>query len=224
MRIGIIGAGKVGGTLARLFDWAGHEVILSNRRGPQSLESLIADIDGKARAASPEEATACSDLVFLAVPWKERFQLPHSSHFVGKTVVDAMNPSPNWGQVDDPRGQPSTVLVQEQLRPASIVKAFNAIYHRDLAEHWDKNSEEAYRQVIFFSGDDQKSKAIVSSLITEIGFAPGDLGSLRDSKALQQPGKKFFNRILSFGEFSILRSASYKRAEPCFVSGKFGLA
>ncbi len=204
MRIGIIGAGKVGGTLARLFDWAGHDVTISNRRGPESLRPLVASIDGRARAASSEEVIAASSIVFLAVPWTERFQLPDHTHFADKIVVDAMNPFADGTQVENLGGRPSTTLVQQQLRPASIVKAFNTIHYRELAEHWDKNSEEAYRQVIFFSGDNPASKSIVSGLIRDIGFAPVDLGSLKESKALQQPGKRFFNRILSLGEFSLL--------------------
>ncbi len=92
MRIGIIGSGNIGGTAARLFAKAGHEVAVSNSRGPESLKSLVASIGGKARAAPVEEAVAFGDVVLLALPWRNRKELPEAEHFEGKIVIDATNP------------------------------------------------------------------------------------------------------------------------------------
>ena len=81
MKIGIIGSGNIGGTAARLFAKAGHDVAVSNSRGPESLSSLAASIGGKARAATVEEAVAFGDVVLLALPWRDRqsFLPPGSS-------------------------------------------------------------------------------------------------------------------------------------------------
>ncbi len=87
MKIGIIGSGNIGGTAARLFAKAGHDVAVSNSRGPESLKSLVASIGGKARAATVEEAVKFGDVVLLALPWQDRHELPPAELFAGKIVA-----------------------------------------------------------------------------------------------------------------------------------------
>ena len=91
MRIGIIGAGHIGGTAATLFARAGHEVAVSNSRGPDSLAPLITSIGRSAHADSPEGAAKFGDPILLAIPWRRMDRLPPRDVFSGKIVIDAMN-------------------------------------------------------------------------------------------------------------------------------------
>ena len=86
MRIGIIGAGHIGATAARLFVRAGHEVAVSNSRGPESLRELVAELGERARAASVEEAARFGEVVLLAVPWRTPEALPPPEAVRGKVV------------------------------------------------------------------------------------------------------------------------------------------
>jgi len=89
MNIGIIGAGKIGGTAARLFVDAGHDVAISNSRGPETLRDLVAELGPRAHAATPEEATHFGDVVLLAIPLKDLMTLP-ADDLRGKIAIDAM--------------------------------------------------------------------------------------------------------------------------------------
>src|SRR5438034_1030502 len=90
MNIGIIGAGKIGATAARLFVDAGHEVAISNSRGPETMRELVAALGPKARAATPAEAARFGEVVLLAIPLKDYITLPVTD-LRGKIVIDAMN-------------------------------------------------------------------------------------------------------------------------------------
>ena len=92
MKIGIVGSGNIGGTAARLFVNAGHEVAIANSRGPETLEDLVAELGDRARAATPEQAVDFGEAVLLAIPWRLREQLPDAQLFEGKVTIDAMNP------------------------------------------------------------------------------------------------------------------------------------
>src|SRR5436190_21594600 len=94
MNIGIIGAGKIGGTTARLFGDAGHSVAISSSRGPETLRDLVAELGPNARAATAEEAARFGEVVLLAIPLKDYTTLPAES-LRGKIVIDAMNYYPN---------------------------------------------------------------------------------------------------------------------------------
>jgi predicted dinucleotide-binding enzyme len=201
MKIGIIGSGHIGEAAARLFIDAGHEVAISNSRGPETLRELVAELGPNARAATPEEAARFGEVVLLAVPLKAYTSLP-AAELRGKIAVDAMNYYPDrdghWAQLD--RGQTtSSEMVAEHLAGARVVKAFNTIWFEHLKRKSNKTVPVDERRVIFVSGDDAEAKAVVSRLIEEIGFGPYDLGSLRDSRD-QQPGAAAYNRDVTVAE------------------------
>src|SRR5690348_11648046 len=91
MKIGILGAGKIGATAARLLIQAGHEAAVSNSRWPQSLQSLVQELGPKAHAMTIAETARSGEVVLLAVPWRNTEVLP-AELLRGKTVIDAMNP------------------------------------------------------------------------------------------------------------------------------------
>ncbi|HEV7921853.1 MAG TPA: NAD(P)-binding domain-containing protein [Thermoanaerobaculia bacterium] len=196
MKIGIIGAGHIGGTTAKLFVDAGHEVAIANSRGPATLTELVAELGPRAHAAAIEEAAQFGDLVLVAIPFKDYPSLPDLR---GKIVVDAMNYYPNRdGQFEslDSGAATSSQLLASHLGGARVVKAFNTIWFEHLKTQGRKDAPVDERRVIFVSGDDAEAKRTVSELIESIGFGPYDLGSLAASQE-QQPGAAVYNNDLT---------------------------
>ncbi len=192
MRIGIIGSGRIGGTLAGLFARAGNEVAIANSRGPDTLQELVETVGEVARALPVEEAVAFGDMVVLAIPWRRRDELPPGALFAGKVVVDAMNPYGAGGLIDV-KPSTSSEEVARLMPEARLVKAFNTIHFQRLAENGRPGAPLEEREVIFLAGDDEKAKRVVSDLIKEIGFAPCDTGTLAEGGRRQQPGSPIYN-------------------------------
>jgi predicted dinucleotide-binding enzyme len=211
VKIGIIGSGNIGGTAARLFAKAGHDVAVSNSRGPESLSSLAASIGSKARAATVEEAVAFGDVVLLALPWRDRQELPPAGLFAGKIVIDATNPYTPDGKIDDLGASSSSEELARQLPGARLVKAFNTIYFKHLASRGRTDLPLPERHVIFLAGDDAEAKAAVSRLIEEIGFAPMDTGSLAEGGRRQQPGSDIYNQPMTAADAQKILSAGFPR-------------
>jgi 8-hydroxy-5-deazaflavin:NADPH oxidoreductase len=197
MKIGIIGAGHIGLNAARLFVRAGHEVALSNSRGPESLRSAVEELGPKARATSVDDAASWGDVVLLAIPWRAPEALPRPESVAGKIVIDAMNPYNPDLSIQDLGDSTSSEEVQKRLPGARLVKAFNTIYFKHLAEEGRTDLPVDERRAIFVAGDDSEAKATVSRLIEEIGFAPVDTGSLREGGRRQQPGTDIYNRQIN---------------------------
>lgn len=201
MHIGIIGAGHIGATAARLFIDAGHEVAISNSRGPETLAHVVAELGAKARAATVEDAARFGEVVLLAIPLKDYTTLPAEA-LRGKIVVDALNYYPNrdgnFPELDS-GGMTSSEMVARHLPGARLVKAFNTIWFEHLARRGKKEAPVEERRVIPLSGDDAEANRVVARLIEEIGFGPYELGSLRDS-ARQQPDAPIYNRDVTLAE------------------------
>ena len=207
MKIGIIGAGNIGATTARLFAAAGHDVAVSNSRGPASLEPLVKEIGPHARAMDVDGAAGFGDVVLLAVPWRRPDALPSPQAVAGKIVIDAMNPYAWWGGQIDLGTSTSSEETRTRLPGARIVKAFNTIWFKHLAANGRKDLPVAQRHAIFVSGDDEGAKKVVMTLIEDIGFGPVDLGGLVEGGARQQPGATVYNRPMTAAEASELAAA-----------------
>jgi predicted dinucleotide-binding enzyme len=199
MRIGIIGSGHIGGTAARLFAAAGHEVALAHASGPESLRDQVADMGPRARAVTVEEAAGFGEVVLLAIPWRSRGDLP-ADRLRGKIVADAMNAFRPEGGLYDLAGSSASEEVAKALPGVRLVKAFNTLPARDLAARGAPDRPIDERTAIFVAGDDQDAKAVVAGLVDEIGFTPIDTGSLREGGRLQQAGGPLFARILTGAE------------------------
>ncbi|MFK4868278.1 NADPH-dependent F420 reductase [Streptomyces sp. CSMPJR101] len=188
MKIGMLGAGTIAQAIARHAVRHGHEVVLSNSRGPGSLAPLVQDLGPLASAATPAEA-ATADLVVLAVGWPQipdvAAQLPSLD---GTVVIDATNqfatlhPRPTVADLGEITG---SEYVASLLPGARVVKAFNSLFARYIAAD---PRHEAGRQVLFLAGDDADAKDTVVRLTSEFGFAPVDVGSLREGGRLLQLG------------------------------------
>jgi hypothetical protein len=196
MRIGIIGSGNIGGTLARLWGKAGHEVAISNSRGPESLAGLVSEIGPNARAETVEGAAQFGEAIVLAIPFGKYDVLP-AAPMAGKIVMDAMNYAARRDGQMDMGGLTDTELVARHLPGARVVKAFNTIPARLLAEGGRPNLPVAEREVIYIAGDDADAKAVTARLIEELGFAPVDAGTLREGSPKLQLGTPAFTRPMT---------------------------
>jgi 8-hydroxy-5-deazaflavin:NADPH oxidoreductase len=193
IKIGVIGAGRLGGTAARVFSWTGYPVAVANSRGPQSVDSSAAQFAPDVRVVTSEEAAEFGDVVLLAIPFREYRSLPTAA-LSGKIVVDAMNYVPQRDGEIDFGGLGSSELVARHLPGARVVKAFNTMHFETLGAAGNPGVEPAERLVIFVAGDDEEAKATVARLIEQIGFTPMDTGSLREGGRRQEPGSPLFNR------------------------------
>lgn len=180
--IGIIGAGNIGKTVAAHLIKSGYLVKISNSRSPETLKETIALLKNAAIAVTTAEA-ARADMVVLALPWAQVKTLTNTTDWKDRIVIDATNHFTPDFQVEDLGGRASSEVVQDYLPGARLVKAFNTLYFKILEAN--PVVENGHR-VLFVSGDDNEAKAAVKEVITEIGFAPVDLGSLSVGSKLQQ--------------------------------------
>lgn len=187
MTIGIIGSGAIGTAFARTLARAGIEAVISNSRGPDSLQDLVRDLGPTIKAGTREEA-AQADIVFVAVNWtKLPAAMAGLPDWKGRIVIDANNAieAPLFKPVEL-GGRASSEVFADLVPGARVVKAFNHLRAEVLAT--DPRSDGG-RRVLFYSGNDAAAKAEVAALIERLGFAGIDLGSLAvGGKLAQFPG------------------------------------
>jgi hypothetical protein len=197
MNIGILGAGNIGATAAKLFSKAGHQVRIANSRGPKTLEATAGELGEHVRAATPEDAVAFGDIVLIAVPWSQKEDaIPDAGPYDDKIVIDAMNPYTEDFELEDLGNRSSSEITKTLVPGARLVKAFNTIHFRRLGTE-GKPRGAAGRIAIFVAGDDADAKATVATLIDEIGFDAIDTGSLASGGRKQQPGTPIYNVALT---------------------------
>jgi len=193
MRIGIIGAGQIGGALTGRFSALGHEVFVANSRGPETLAGLAAETG--AHAVTVADAARAGEVVVVTIPEGKVRELPKDL-FAGVpdrvVVVDTGNyyPRERDGRIDEiEAGMPESRWVERQLgRP--VVKAFNNIYARHLLERGRPKGSPG-RIALPVAGDDSRAKETVLRLIDELGFDGVDAGDL-DESWRQQPGSPVY--------------------------------
>jgi 8-hydroxy-5-deazaflavin:NADPH oxidoreductase len=185
--IGFIGSGNIGGTVARLAVAAGHHVVLSNSRGPETLADLVADLGVHARAGTPEEAAAAGDIVVVSIPLQAYRQVPVEP-LRGKVVIDTNNYYPQRdGHIAELDAESTTAseLLQAHLPESRVVKAFNNINYLMLSE-LARPSGHAERSVLAVAGDDDEAKATVARFLDDIGYDAHDVGPLAEGWRYQR--------------------------------------
>jgi predicted dinucleotide-binding enzyme len=195
MKIGMIGAGQIGGTLARRLTALGHEVSVANSRGPETLAGLAAETG--ATAVSARDAVRGADLVVVTIPQRNVPSLPEGLFADTNdrvVVVDTGNyyPRERDGRIEAiEAGVPESRWVERQLgRP--VVKVFNNIYARHLLER-GRPAGTPGRIALPVAGDDDAAKAVVLRLVDELGFDGVDAGGL-DESWRQQPGTPVYTK------------------------------
>jgi predicted dinucleotide-binding enzyme len=183
VRIGVIGAGRIGGGAARLLVRAGHEALISFSRDADRLQAQADEIG--ARAGTPAEAAAFGDVVILAVPWPLIDEAgAQAGSLDGKIVIDTTNPFGRGGW-EIPEGRTSTQVNQERLPGAKVVKSFNTLTAAFQQEAAGRTGPE--RVAMFLAGDDADAKAVVAGLVADAGFDPVDAGTAAQSTILEAP-------------------------------------
>jgi 8-hydroxy-5-deazaflavin:NADPH oxidoreductase len=183
MRVGIIGAGRIGGNAARLLAKAGHEVLVSFSRDPQKLEALAAEIGG--RAGTPREGVAFGEVVMLSVSWTLIDDvLAQAGSLEGKIVIDTTNQFGREGWED--LGDRTAAQVNAARMPgARYTKAFNTLTSGFQAQAAGRTGPD--RVVMFLCGDDPEAKRVVSDLIEDAGFTAVDMGGVADAAPMEAP-------------------------------------
>ncbi|HEY0951437.1 NADPH-dependent F420 reductase [Nocardioides sp.] len=185
--IGLIGSGNIGSALAHLTVAAGHDVVLSNRRGPETLSDLVAELGPRARAATPQEAAEAGDLVVVTIPLKAYRSVPVAP-LGGKVVIDTNNYYPQRdGQIAELDDESTTTaeLLQAHLPESRVVKAFNNIYAGFLPV-LARPSGDPERSVLAVAGDDAEAKARVARYLDDIGYDAYDVGPLAEGWRYQR--------------------------------------
>lgn len=188
MRVGIIGAGRIGGNIAHFLAGSGHDVIVTFSREPGSLERLAAEIGPHASAANPADAVSAAEVVVFSVPWPVIDEaLATTGPLAGKVIIDTTNQF-GAGSERIPGGQTAAQFNQARMPGARYTKSFNtltAAFQRRAAAR-----SGPARVVQWLCGDDVQAKAVVGSLITDAGFVPVDLGGTADAAVMEAPRRR----------------------------------
>jgi predicted dinucleotide-binding enzyme len=185
VRVGIIGAGHIGGNVAHFLSAAGHEVTVSFSREPGSLERFAAEIGPRASAGSPAVAVSSGQVVVISVPWPLIDEaLAQAGPLTGKVIIDTCNQF-GAGAERIPADQTAAQFNQARMPGARYTKSFNtltAAFQRGAAV---RNG--GSRVVQWLCGDDAEAKTVVAGLITDAGFVPVDLGGTADAAVMEAP-------------------------------------
>ena len=205
--IGLIGSGNIGQAIARQAVAHGHQVVLSNSRGPETLADLVAELGPNARAATAQEAAAAGDIAVVTVPFKNYLQVPVEP-LAGKVVIDTNNyyfeRDGHYPEIDNGSATPSGLLA-EHLSTSKVVKAFNMI--QALAIGTDaKPAGTPDRRALPIAGDDEQAKATVSALIDEFGFDVVDAGPLAEGRRFDRD-KPAYGKPLTSSELTTALAA-----------------
>ncbi len=213
MKIGIIGAGNIGATLARKLAACGHEVKLANSKDPSSIQKLANEIG--VNAVTKEDAVSGVEVVILSIPFAKYPDLKQTlSNVPEKTVViDTSNYYPGRDgaikEVDD--GKPESIWVSEQIgRP--VIKAWNAVLAATLADK-GQPARSSERIALPVAGDDINAEAIAQDLVEDTGFIALAAGNLEDSWR-QQPGTPAYCTELTLPELKLALKAADKSRAP----------
>ncbi|MGH8176471.1 MAG: NADPH-dependent F420 reductase [Steroidobacter sp.] len=196
LRIGIVGAGNIGGALATHWAKAGHEVLLSSRH-PEELRDLAQSLGPKARVGTPQEAAEFGEVVLVSVPYHAMPQVGRdlAQAWKGKIVLDTGNPYPfrDGKMATDARTRGTGVTSPEYLPGVRLVRAFNAISHRHLVNEAHRAGE---KFAIPLAGDDAEALAVAQRLVRDAGFDPVVVGPLSRAKQFDV-GSAVYTELMS---------------------------
>ncbi|WP_435191238.1 NADPH-dependent F420 reductase [Streptomyces sp. bgisy126] len=189
MKVGIIGAGRLGGALAGVFTRAGHQVKVAGSRSPEKLARLVDELGANASAGTAQEAADFADVVVVAVQWDQKESAVASvSSWQGRTVLVPLNPlreTADGLEIADTGGRPPTEIVASLLPGAYVVKGFNTYLAQALTED---PAVDGGRRIVLLAGDDADAKRKVADLADSAGFQAVDTGTLAEGAPLFDSG------------------------------------
>jgi predicted dinucleotide-binding enzyme len=186
MRIGIIGAGRIGGNAARLFANAGHELLLSYSREPERLRALAEEIRPRASVGSVAEAAAFGPVALLSVPWSRVEEvIREAGGLAGAIVIDTTNQYGGGGLEELPQGRTAAQVNAARAPGARWTKAFNTLTSGFQASAAGRTGDD--RVALFYCGDDEEASDVVAGLIEDAGFAAVRIGGLADAGPMEAP-------------------------------------
>lgn len=198
-KIGIIGSGKIGGTVGAFWVKAGHEVCFSSRH-PETLKDMVAGLGSLARAGTPEEAIAFGDVVFLAVPYKAYPQVgqDYAKALAGKVVLDAGNATAarDGALADEVKASGIGTVSAKYLPGTRLVRAFNSLGSMVLAKEAHRSGDPV---AIPIAGDDRAALDIAATLVRAAGFEPVVVGGLAKASEFQM-GSPGYGQVVSAAE------------------------
>jgi 8-hydroxy-5-deazaflavin:NADPH oxidoreductase len=184
MKIGVIGAGRIGGNCARQAVKGGHEVMLSFARDASGLERLASELGDSASVGSPADAVAFGEIVILSVPWGTiPDALAQAGDLAGKVVIDTTNQFGS-GPMPEP-GQTAAAFNARRMPGARYVKSFNTLTSGFQAKAAERQGAE--RVVQWMCGEDPEAKELVAGLIRDMGYVPVDLGGTATCAVMEAP-------------------------------------
>jgi predicted dinucleotide-binding enzyme len=192
VRVGVIGAGRIGGNAGRLFSRAGHEVLFSFSRDRARLEALAKEAGGV--AGTPAEAARFGEVVMLSVPWALVDEaLEAAGPLDGKVLIDTTNQfgrdeNGNFGVLRLPDGLSAAAYNARRAGDARLVKAYNTMTAGFQAEAAGRTGPD--RVVMFYAGDDEGANTVVAGLIDDSGFDPVYVGSLTGDVDWMEPPRR----------------------------------
>jgi len=186
MKIGIIGAGHIGGTIGELWTKAGHPVFFSSRH-PEELQDLVARLGHLAQAGTVDQAIGFGDVVFIAVPYGALPQIgkDYGKSLAGKIVLDAGNAvaSRDGAIADEVEREGVGKVSQKYLPGARLVRAFNTLSYTIFQREANRP---APRLAVPIAGDDQEAVQVAATLVRDAGFDPVEVGKLADASRFQR--------------------------------------
>jgi predicted dinucleotide-binding enzyme len=186
MKIGVIGSGKIGGTIGGLWIKAGHQVFFSSRH-PEELQDLVSRLGPLAQAGTVDKAIAFGDVVFIAVPYGALPQIArdYGKSLAGKIVLDANNAvaARDGAIADEVERNGIGVTSQKYLAGARLVRAFNTLNYMIFEREANRTGP---RLAVPIAGDDQEAVQVAAQLVRDAGFDPVQVGKLADASRFQR--------------------------------------
>lgn len=197
MKISILGAGNVGGSLGKNWVNKGHEVFFGVRNpNDEKTQNLIKDIGNNARAGTNEEAIANSNIIVLALPWQVVPKVLEAGDFINKIIIDATNPlTPDFSGLEMGFDTSGAEKVAEWASCAKVFKTFNQT-------GWENMQNPIYNgkpSAMLVCGDDDEAKKTVLQLVSDIGFEAVDAGKLEVARLIEPFGMTWINLAMKQG-------------------------
>ena len=199
LKIGILGAGKLGTTLARIAEASGYSVLIANSHPVDELKWIIDVLAPKATVVTADDLIKQSDIIILAIPMSKANQL-EPELFANKIIFDATN---YWLESDGPTSiasnhEATSEVLQNHFKSSKLVKVFNHMGYHDLEVEIDRHPNP--KRVMAFATNHQELKPMVETIISSFGLEPYDLGDLHQSIVLE-PGSPLFGAALPLNKF-----------------------